>query len=84
MKSPQIGSLPPDPEGYYSDLQVMRSGGGWYVGTMFRHNDGSFFEPGSRDSHYFENEEEATSFLRKIEKEEANGNLDHSQLRLSP
>lgn len=45
-------------QGVYTDLQLMRSPAGWYIGTKFRNNEG-FVEPGSRESEYFTTEEEA-------------------------
>lgn len=51
----------------YSDLQVLRSGAGWYVGTMYTDPADGFQEPGSRDSDYFATEEQARSYLRSIE-----------------
>jgi hypothetical protein len=34
----------------YSELKVMQSPAGWYLGTTF--NGGDFDEPGSRETHY--------------------------------
>ena len=45
----------PSSDGEYSDLQVLQSPAGWYVGIMFHNNDG-FDEPGSRESQYFDTE----------------------------
>jgi len=36
----------------YSDLQVLKSEAGWYIGTVYTGKEG-FVEPGSRDSKYF-------------------------------
>lgn len=47
----------------YSDLQVLLSPAGYYIGTMYNNYDDNgkflFEEPGSRDSDYFETKEEA-------------------------
>lgn len=46
----------------YSDLMVMRSNAGYYIGTMY-HNPDGYDEPGSRDSEYFLSREAAQSAL---------------------
>lgn len=54
----------------YSELKVMRSAAGWYVGTTFRNTEipGMVFdEPGSRDTGYFATEAEAAEYLRRLE-----------------
>ena len=59
MRSPQVERYEPDSkekEGY-TDLQVLRSPAGYYVGTMYVAEDG-FTEPGSRDSGYFKTRKE--------------------------
>lgn len=67
----------PDPDNY-SDLKVLSSGAGFYVGTV--HTDPSgFTEPGSRDSDYFGTPEEAQTFLDDVA---ASG--DRSRLRQHP
>ena len=45
-------------EGSYSDLMVLRSAAGWYIGTTFYNHEG-FIEPGTRESEYFATEEKA-------------------------
>ena len=45
-------------KGSYSELKVMRSAAGWYVGTEY-HDPAGFTEPGSRDSGYFATQREA-------------------------
>ena len=47
----------------YTDLQVLQSGAGFYIGTMYNNPDG-FQEPGSRDSGYFATREEAEKELQ--------------------
>lgn len=51
--------------GTYSELCVMKSAAGYYVGTYFMDDEFNppFLCPGSRDSQYFATEEEASSFL---------------------
>jgi hypothetical protein len=72
MKSPMVqnASYIPDKSGY-TDLRVLRSAAGWYVGTLYenRNEKGEllFLEPGSRDSDYFATEEAATAFLKAVE-----------------
>lgn len=53
----------------YSELQVLQSGGGYYIGTMYNGIDeyGPFEEPGSRDSDYFKTYEAAERYLRILE-----------------
>jgi hypothetical protein len=48
----------------YSDLQVLKSRAGYYVGTVYI-EDG-FETPGSRDSDYFATQTEAEEYLRAI------------------
>ncbi len=62
----------------YSDLQVLRSAAGWYVGTLFHGTeDGQpFTEPGSRDSGYFGTKGEAEAHLRAIENDGAPTRMD--------
>jgi hypothetical protein len=74
MKSPMVTAAPyigaAEVDGY-SDLQVLRSGAGWYVGTTYVNRDENgqvtFIEPGSRDSDYFATEAEAAEFLLRLE-----------------
>lgn len=71
MKSPMIVNadwLDAEEKANYSDLTVLRSGAGYYVGTM-HHNKLGFEEPGSRDSFcYFATAEEARDHIWEIEK----------------
>lgn len=55
---------PPDEDGYYSELQVLESAAGFYVGTLFHYKSNGFVGPGSRDSDYFTRKDEAEGYLR--------------------
>jgi hypothetical protein len=55
-----------DDKGNYSELKVMRSAAGWYVGTEY-HDPAGFTEPGSRDTGYFSTEREAQLELTMLE-----------------
>lgn len=73
MKSLQVASLYPHKDKLavlerecYTDLQVLRSGAGHYVGTMYRSPDG-FQEPGTRDTVYYGTQEEAKLALEQLE-----------------
>lgn len=54
--------------GAYSKLRVMRSAAGYYMGTMWQEFDANgdiVWEcPGSRESCYYETEQEANEMLR--------------------
>lgn len=65
MKSPLIANsgLIDDKENY-SELQVLKSAAGFYIGTTYD-GDG-FIEPGSRDSAYFRTHDEAQRFLDHV------------------
>lgn len=65
MKSPMIRNLFPEELGRYSDLQVLESAAGFYVGTTYANPTG-FTEPGSRDSDYFPTADEAQGFLDHV------------------
>lgn len=81
MKSPMVTNLSYiDDKGRYSELQVLQSGAGWYVGTIYNNPEG-FPEPGSRDSGYFATEKEAGDFLKLLE---ADDPLAMLQLRDHP
>ena len=87
MKSPMVTFQPYiDRKDQYSDLRVMQSGGGWYVGTIFTNGPEDEFpglvEPGSRDSGYFATKAEAEAFLAFLE----TMSLDEAQfhVRLEP
>ncbi len=71
MKSPMVESAEylKDSE-RYSDLQVLQSAAGFYVGTVYENPDG-FSEPGSRDSGYFATKEQAEAYLTAVTEDEA-------------
>jgi hypothetical protein len=56
----------------YTELQVLRSNAGWYVGTMYEEKDKDgnvvWSEPGSRDTDYFKSREDAERYLRIMQK----------------
>lgn len=58
----------------YSELQVLKSAAGFYIGTMFVDPEDGFQEPGSRDSDYFPSREEAQAELDTWESDGASGN----------
>lgn len=63
MKSFQIlENVPVEEQSEYSELQVLQSAAGYYIGTIHTAPDG-FQEPGSRDSYYFPTKEEAQEAL---------------------
>jgi hypothetical protein len=70
MKSPMVQNANYiSDKGRYSELQVLRSGAGYYVGTIYHGED--FDEPGSRDSDYFRTEQEAAAYLSAINENES-------------
>lgn len=80
MKSPMVqsaGYLKPEQKSGYSDLQVLRSGAGYYVGTIYTDPEDGFTEPGSRDSGYFRTHEDAEKYLKLITVFEGAGTRDH-------
>ena len=73
MKSPMISSadyISDEDKGNYTDLQVLQSGAGFYIGTLHqtRDDDGNLLyeSPGSRDSDYFPTRESASKALDAI------------------
>ena len=52
------------PQGTYSDLRVLRSPAGWYIGTVVQETG----EPGSRDTCYFANETAADFALELLKR----------------
>ena len=58
----------------YSELQVLQSAAGYYIGTIYTNSDG-FKEPGSRDSDYFvgkDAKEKAEKYLEYLIKSDDN------------
>lgn len=57
-------------KGEYSELRVLKSAAGYYVGTVFEEFDAEgkvvFQEPGSRDTEYFSTQEEASDRLLRM------------------
>jgi hypothetical protein len=51
----------------YSELQVLRSAAGFYIGTTYTDTENGWAEPGSRDSDYFVHKEQAMMALAKLE-----------------
>jgi hypothetical protein len=65
MKSPMIQQadyIPEEEKSGYSDLKVMKSAAGFFIGTTYTDESG-FTEPGSRDSGYFKTHAEAEAAL---------------------
>lgn len=65
----QLTCIPAKEKGGYSDLQVLQSAAGYYVGTTYTNveADGSTWtEPGSRDTGYFATHEEAEKYLARL------------------
>lgn len=64
MRSPMVASLTDkEDEARYTDLQVLQSAAGWYIGTMYNNPEG-YTEPGSRDSYdYYPTQEAAQHAL---------------------
>jgi hypothetical protein len=68
MQSLQIiHQLPVAEHKNYSELQVLKSRAGWYVGTTHRDPETKIEEPGSRDTDYFHLEKDAVFALRLLE-----------------
>lgn len=77
MKSPMISIadyIAVEDKDRYSDMQVLKSGAGYYVGTIYSNPDG-YQEPGSRDSGYFATEGAAAAHLKAIEEGDATTRL---------
>ncbi len=70
MKSVQVAAYDSASAHKYTDLQVMRSGAGGYIGTEYEYIDKdsgyTIAEPGSRDSNYFPTEELANYALAQL------------------
>ncbi len=69
MKSPMVeGADCLTKKSGYSDLQVLRSPAGWYLGTIWTDpDDQTYREPGSRDSGYYAKKEDAEHALKDLE-----------------
>lgn len=64
MKSPMVRDAEYiSDKGNYSELQVLRSPAGYYVGTLYNAPEG-YQEPGSRDSDYFPTRADAEAYLK--------------------
>lgn len=71
MKSPMVSNASYIADkGNYTELMVLRSAAGWYVGTLYNDPAG-FQDAGSRDSNYFATEAEARDYLKTIEDDDA-------------
>lgn len=68
MKSPMVTNLDyiVDKD-QYSDLQVLESAAGFYIGTT-RESHSGFILPGTRDSGYFPTKDSARHYLDIIER----------------
>lgn len=73
MKSKQVERYGGEEQTGYSEMQVLKSPAGWYVGTIYTSPTDGFQEPGSRDSGYFNTYEEAQAFLEAMERGEEEG-----------
>jgi hypothetical protein len=72
MRSLQIKNVVPLAEqDQFSDLKVMKSGAGYYVGTTYTDPATGYSEPGSRDTDYYtkEDAERVLAALEKFEKD---------------
>ena len=71
MKSPMIQNaewINEDDKKNYSDLKVLKSNAGYYIGTEYSDTElPGFNEPGSRDTEYFKSEKEANTELFLLE-----------------
>ncbi len=75
MRSPMIKHgdfLTEGEKGRYTEMKVLRSGAGYYIGTLYEERDAAgnltWQEPGSRDSPcYFATEVEAERYLKTME-----------------
>jgi hypothetical protein len=55
--------------GEISNLQVMRSAAGFYVGQSYLNRQSGYWEPWSRESEYFETHGDAQAYLNFINPE---------------
>ncbi len=74
MRSPMVEKaafVQPEEKGRYSELMVLQSSAGFYIGTLYRHYDANgnptWTEPGSRDSAYFGTEATARTALEQLQ-----------------
>lgn len=63
MLSPMVLKVDKEHIDEYTELQVLKSGAGYYIGTMHTDPEHGFIEPGSRDSGYFVTREKAQDAL---------------------
>lgn len=71
MKSFQVlNVIPPDGHKDFTELQILKSAAGWYIGTIHTDPDDGSQEPGSRDSNYFDTKEDADMALKELWKVE--------------
>lgn len=69
MRSLQVALVyqdQPEQIARYSELQVLCSRAGYYIGTTYQNSDG-YQEPGSRDSDYYSTKERADYAFRYLE-----------------
>lgn len=87
MQSPMIATadyIAAEEKGRYSELQVLQSGAGWYIGTLYYEPGSKFGEPGSRDSGYFPTQEAAEQALASLTTKSAAGEDVTSLVRMNP
>lgn len=78
MKSPMVENADYiEEKNGYSELKVLQSAAGYYVGTTYTDPKYGCEEPGSRDSHYFRTREEAEKYLKLVETFEGAGTRHH-------
>ena len=51
----------------YTELRVLKSPAGYYVGTMYWDAEYEMWDRGSRDSDYFSTEADAARYLQMVE-----------------
>lgn len=67
MKSPMVMNLTEIPnKDRYTELQVLKSPAGYYVGTLYWDAEYETWDRGSRDSGYFATEDEAARYLAMV------------------
>jgi len=73
MKSPMVTSadyISDDDKGNYTELRVLQSAAGFYIGTLYQNRDDAgkllYESPGSRDSDYFPTRESAAAALEAV------------------